>query len=114
VRVLLVVSGILMVSAVVHTCIFVMGDSPWDGHVSWRKPIVFALSFAITNLTVAWVLSLLPRPTGAARFLGPIFGLAGLAEVAFISLQQWRGVPSHFNTMASFDLSTEPGAGSPQ
>ena len=105
VRFLFVMSAILLASAVVHTSVFIVNESPWMGTVSWRKPIVFAISFAITNLTLAWVLHLLPQATWKGWVLAVTFGLTGFAEVSLISLQQWRGVPSHFNTANSFDLS---------
>ena len=104
VRFLLVVSGALIASALFHTVVFLVKGTPWEGFVSWRKPIIFALSFAITDLTVAWVLHALPRAARRGWILAVTFGLAGFVEVALITLQQWRGVPSHFNTATSFDL----------
>ena len=44
------------------------------------------------------------RATWKGWLLAVTFGLTGFAEVGFITLQQWRGVPSHFNTVTSFDL----------
>ena len=104
VRFLFGVGAILLASAVFHTCVFLPKGAPWEGIVSWRKPIVFATSFAITNLTVAWMLRFLPRATWKGWLLVVTFGLTGIGEVGFITLQQWRGVPSHFNAATSFDL----------
>ena len=104
VRVLLVAAAVLLTSAVVHTLVFLAQETPWDGHVSWRKPIVFALSFAITDVTIAWVLHALPHVTGKLRLLAPTFALTGCAEVGLITLQQWRGVLSHFNAGTPFDV----------
>ena len=73
------------------------------GPVTWRKPIEFGLSGAITTLSLAWVLGRLRRSrswdwtsaVGVAFFV---------PETALIDLQQWRGVPSHFNSSTGFDI----------
>jgi hypothetical protein len=103
VRFLLGSGAVLVASALFHAVVFLLGDTPWGGFVSWRKPIVFALSFAITNLTLAWVLHLLPREKWKGWLLGGAFGLGACAEVGLITMQQWRGVPSHFNMTTQFD-----------
>jgi hypothetical protein len=73
-----------------------------QGPVTWRKPIEFGISGAITTLSIAWVLGRLPRSSFwdwtiavAAVFFVP--------ETLLIDLQQWRGVASHFNTTTDFD-----------
>jgi len=70
--------------------------------VTWRKPIEFGLSGAITILSLAWVLGRLPRSSfwdwsaaTAVAFFVP--------ETVLIDLQQWRGVASHFNYATGFD-----------
>jgi len=83
--------------------VFFVAGTSWAGFVSWRKPIIFAISFAVTNLTLAWILCLLPRAERKGWLLAGSFGFAGFVEVCLISMQQWRGVPSHFNTVTSFD-----------
>jgi hypothetical protein len=42
------------------------------------------------------------RPGGAWALLGGL-GVASVAETALITMQAWRGVPSHFNFDTSFD-----------
>ena len=98
------VGAILLASAVFHTSVFLVKGTSWEGYVSWRKPIVFAISFAITNLTVAWVFRSLPRARRKGWLLALTFGLTAIGEVGLITLQQWRGVPAHFNAVTSFDL----------
>lgn len=99
-------AGLLLIaSGIVHSVIafgaLASGDD-WAGPLSWRKPIVFGLSFGVLALTVAWVLRLLPH-----RRVGWIptamLGVFSVVEVAAITLQKWRGVPSHFNTETLFD-----------
>jgi hypothetical protein len=72
------------------------------GPVTWRKPIEFGISGAITTLSLAWVLSRLPRSSGwdwSAATLIAFF----VPETLLIDTQQWRGVPSHFNYDTDFD-----------
>ena len=33
---------VFLVSAAVHGAAFLLGDLPWDGPVSWRKPLLFS------------------------------------------------------------------------
>ena len=72
------------------------------GPVTWRKPIEFGISGAITTLSLAWVMGRLPRSPGwdwAAAILIAAF----VPETLLIDMQQWRGVPSHFNYDSDFD-----------
>jgi hypothetical protein len=92
-----------LVSGLFHVVVWLANGAPsLQGPVSWRKPIEFGLSGAITTLSLAWVLGRLPR----SRFwdwtsaVGVTFFVP---ETALIDMQQWRGVPSHFNTSTSFD-----------
>ena len=78
------------------------GAPPLVGPVSWRKPIEFGLSGAITTLSLAWVLGRLPR-SGFWDWTAAITLAFFVAETALIDLQQWRGVPSHFNSSTAFD-----------
>jgi hypothetical protein len=70
--------------------------------VTWRKPIEFGISGAITTLSLAWVLGRLPRSRSWdwAAAIGIAFFVP---ETVLIDLQQWRGVPSHFNYGSAFD-----------
>ncbi|MEV6851906.1 hypothetical protein [Actinoplanes sp. NPDC051411] len=97
------IGGFLMLSGVVHFVVFLVDDSPWEGPVSWRKPTTFGLSFGITLITIAWISSkLIMSPRMRAWVLG-IFAADCVLEVAGITIQAWRRVPSHFNTETSFD-----------
>lgn len=102
-RVLWWVGGLLVLSGVVHTVVWLASGEPWAGSVSWRKPIVFGLSFGVTLVSQAWVMRHLPATRRLAWVLAT--GLAGSAalEVALITMQRWRGVPSHFNYLTPFD-----------
>ncbi|MFF4619600.1 hypothetical protein [Nonomuraea jabiensis] len=94
--------GVLLVLVgLVHLGVFVVDGGPWEGAVSWRKPFTFGVSFGLSVLTLTWVsqfVRLRARP-----FVVGAFAVASTLEVALITLQAWRGVPSHFNMETAFD-----------
>ena len=97
--------ALLVVSGLVHGVVYLVDGGPWVGAVSWRKPIVFGLSFGITLLTLTWFMSFLrPRRITGWIVLGTL-AVASLGEVFLISMQKWRGVASHFNEDTPFDES---------
>lgn len=104
-RFLFVAGTILLASAIIHGGIAVsalISGQEWSGPISWRKPVVFAGSFGMLSLTAAWILRLLPR----TRWLwvpAVMLGVFSLTEVAAITTQKWRGVPSHFYQVSTFD-----------
>jgi len=86
--------GLLLIAAgLVHLAVFAIDGGPWEGPVSWRKPTTFGLSFGLTLLTITWLSGYLRAP----RFLLAVFAADCVVEVAGITVQAWRGVPSHFN-----------------
>ena len=99
----LYVSGIaLLASAIAHIVVWAVVGGSAAGPLSWRKPVLFGIATGVTVLSIGWVLSLLANGRGLAA-LGTLFGGAALVEVALISMQTWRGVPSHFNGTTPFD-----------
>lgn len=100
--VLFVVGGILWASGVVHCLVWLADGGSLAGPVSWRKPILFGLSAGVTVLSIGWLMGKLPRRIGDSLFLGA-FAIVMLFEVGLITLQQWRGVASHFNRETPFD-----------
>lgn len=97
-RVAHLVGAALMLSGVVHFGVFLVDGGPWEGPVSWRKPTTFGLSFGLTLITVAWVAGYLVMSPRARAWLLGIFTADCVLEVAGITVQAWRRVPSHFNT----------------
>ncbi|MEV6969178.1 hypothetical protein AB0M47_29100 [Hamadaea sp. NPDC051192] len=83
----------LIASGLFHLLVFAIDGGPWEGPVSWRKPTTFGLSFGLTLLTVTWLSGYLRAP----RWLLAVFAADCVVEVAGITVQAWRGVPSHFN-----------------
>src|SRR5262245_39167837 len=97
------VGALLFVSGIVHAAILVISGGSWSGPLSLRKPTVFGASFGITLVTIVWVASFLPLAERTRVALLTIFTAASVVETALVSLQAWRGVPSHFNVETAFD-----------
>lgn len=91
------VAAVLFASGLAHLAVFAVAGGPWTGPVSWRKPVTFGLSFGLTLATITWVASFLRLPGRSRDRLLMVFALACVVEVLVISVQAWRGVPSHFN-----------------
>lgn len=96
-------AALLVLGGAVHGVVYLVEGGAWGGPVSWRKPIVFGLSFGITLATVTWFMTFIrPRRAVGWIVLG-LFAVASLGEVLLISMQTWRGVASHFNEDTEFD-----------
>lgn len=97
------VGVLLVLSAFFHAAVLLLGGGSVEGDVSWRKPILFGEAFGLTAISMAWVATFLPRwPVRGWLLLGTL-GLANFGEVFLVAMQQWRGVPSHFNNNTPFD-----------
>jgi hypothetical protein len=102
-RVGYLVSALLLTSGLVHVAILLAGGGSWEGPLSLRKPATFGLSFGITVISIVWVASFLPLTNRKRTLLVGAFAAASVFETALVSLQAWRGVPSHFNMETPFD-----------
>lgn len=98
-----VVAAALIISGIVHFAVLLISGASWMGPVSLRKPMTFGLSFGVTLLTVAWVASFLQLTDRVRALLLAAFTAACALETMLVSLQAWRGVPSHFNVETTFD-----------
>ncbi|WP_173526419.1 hypothetical protein [Nonomuraea antri] len=94
---------LLLLAGLAHLGVLAVAGGPWDGPVSWRKPFTFGVSFGLSVLTLAWVARWLPLRPRARGLLVGAFTVASVLEVTLISLQAWRGVPSHFNMETGLD-----------
>ncbi len=99
---LVVVGVVLGASGLAHVAVWGVLGGPWEGAVTWRKPILFGISGGLTSLSLAWAFSRLARRRGDVVFAWAT-ALALLVEVALIALQRWRGVASHFNRATPLD-----------
>ncbi|MGY5105559.1 hypothetical protein, partial [Streptomyces sp. 900105245] len=92
------VTGLLLVLAgLVHLVVFAVDGGPWDGPVSWRKPVTFGLSFGVTLIAITWVTSYLRTGERLRTVLLLVLAADCVVEVGGITLQAWRRVPSHLN-----------------
>lgn len=97
-----VIGVVLIISGIIHVALWAIEGSTWSGPLSLRKPILFGLSGGVTVLSVAWVFGKLRKMWGD-EWISCAFGVAMLVEVGLITIQQWRGVPSHFNRSTTLD-----------
>jgi hypothetical protein len=102
-RVAFVVGGLLFLSGLAHVVILLVTGGSWTGPVSLRKAATFGLSFGLTLATVAWVAHLIPLTGRSRNVLLGAFTAVSVVETALVSMQAWRGVPSHFNFETGFD-----------
>ncbi|HKY51807.1 MAG TPA: hypothetical protein VJP45_11185 [Candidatus Limnocylindria bacterium] len=94
---------LLLISGLFHVVVWAANGFPsLQGPVTWRKPIEFGMSGAITTLSLAWVLGRLPR-SRLWDWVAAIAIVFFVPETVLIDVQQWRGVPSHFNYATPFD-----------
>jgi hypothetical protein len=94
--------GLLVASGLAHAVVWAVLGGPWEGAVTWRKPILFGISGGLTCLSLGWVWAALPRRRGDLS-LSWATAAALVLEVGVIDLQRWRGVASHFNRATPFD-----------
>lgn len=95
--------ALLVVSGLVHLVVFTVDGGPWQGPVSWRKPVTFGLSFGVTLIAVTWVTSWVRLGSRPRALLLAVFAADCVLEVGGITLQAWRGVPSHLDMETPFD-----------
>jgi hypothetical protein len=97
------VGALLLVSGVIHLAVLTVGGYSWEGPLSLRKAATFGLSFGLTLIAIVWVASFLRLGERTRSMLLGAFTVTCVVETALVSLQAWRGVPSHFNLETPFD-----------
>jgi hypothetical protein len=102
-RVLYAGAAFWLVSGLVHLGVLAADGWAWSGAVSFRKPLVFAVSVGLLLATVGWVLDRLPDRPRLAGTLSWALLASSTVEVGLITMQAWRGRASHFNTLATGD-----------
>ncbi|WP_033294274.1 hypothetical protein [Amycolatopsis jejuensis] len=95
--------AVLFTSGMVNAVVLLASGGTWLGPLSLRKAVTFGLSFGLTLATVACVSSFLVLGSRARKTLLGAFLGASVIEVILVTMQAWRGVPSHFNFATSFD-----------
>ncbi|WP_240434350.1 hypothetical protein [Streptomyces sp. YIM 130001] len=93
----------MAVTAVGSAVGLAVDDRVLAGAPIWAKPFKFAVSFVAYGLSLAWILSLLPRGRRAGWWAGTVVASASLVEMVLIIAQAARGRRSHFNYATPFD-----------
>jgi len=96
------VTAVLLTSGLIHLVLLVILGTSWDGPVSLRKPALFGISGGLTTWSIAWLMTQL-KPRKYDSVLSNLLAVGLLVEVALITVQCWRGVPSHFNHSTNLD-----------
>lgn len=101
----LVYSGAAMVALAIVSGVGILVDGRTVyGESTWLKPFKFGVSFALYTFTLAWMISLFSRWRRTLWWLGTGVGVIFvIPEMAVITLQAARGIPSHFNYATTFD-----------
>jgi hypothetical protein len=97
------VGGLLILSGMIHGVVLLTSGGGWEGPLSLRKPTTFGLSFGLTLINATFIASFVPLKDRTRTWLLGLFAVAAALETLLVSLQAWRGVPSHFNVETSFD-----------
>jgi len=102
-RVAYAIGLLLILSGLVHLAVLLVGGGSWEGPLSLRKPTTFGLSFGLTLINVTLVASFVALRDRSRTLLIGTFTAACGVETFLVSMQAWRGVPSHFNMETPFD-----------
>jgi hypothetical protein len=102
-RVCYLIGAVLFLAGLFHLGVFAVNGGPWEGPVSWRKPTTFGLSFGLTLVTITGVTTFVRLGARARAWLLGVFAAACVLEVALITVQAWRHVPSHFDNEGSLN-----------
>ncbi|MBL7843198.1 MAG: hypothetical protein KF846_04345 [Cyclobacteriaceae bacterium] len=76
--------------------LFILDDRLITGINAWIKPMKFALSITIYLWTFAWLLQYV-KSVKNVKFISWGIVICMIVEMAIITVQAARGVPSHFN-----------------
>ncbi len=98
--------AILVASGLFHLAWMWATGAAWSGPLSPRKPSLFGISGGITIWSIAWVLKQC-NPFRYDQAFSRLMAGGLLTEVGLITIQFWRGVPSHFNRATILDSAIE-------
>jgi hypothetical protein len=99
-------AGVLLASGVFHLLLLAVTGADWEGSISPRKPALFGISAGLTAWSIVWVLTKVFPRRGDGVFAN-VITVSLVLEVALITMQYWRGVPSHFNHSTRIDTVIE-------
>ncbi|WFE99805.1 hypothetical protein [Micromonospora sp. WMMD964] len=96
-RPLMLFVSAMAVLAVVCVVGILVDSRVLTGAPIWLKPFKFAVSFVLYGVTLAWMLTLLPRRSRAAEWAATVVVAMAVIEMVVIVGQVVRGQTSHFN-----------------
>jgi hypothetical protein len=102
----ILIGAALIASGMIHLTLLYVTGADWSGPLSLRKPGLFGVSAGVTIWSMVWVLTQF-EPRHHDHRLGSLLSGGLLLEVGLITLQQWRGMPSHFNRATLLDATIE-------
>lgn len=103
-RLLVAFGAVMAATGLFHVGVWLTAGQPsLIGPVTWRKPIAFGLSIGVLAWSLAWVIGHLQDTRALRTQTRWLVGLLTV-ELLLIDMQQWRGVPSHFNNATTFDV----------
>jgi len=102
-KLLYLTGALLLSSAVFHAGVLIVTGGPLSGDVSFRKAITFGEAFGVTTLSLGWFMSFIGIRKVTGWVLAVPLAFAMFWEVFLVTMQVWRGVPSHFNNSTPFD-----------
>jgi hypothetical protein len=93
----MILAGVMAVTAVVALAGIFVDPRVLTGVPMWIKPFKFAVSIVIYSVTIAWMLSVLPRPSRVAERAATVIVTMLSVEMIVIVGQVIRGQTSHYN-----------------
>lgn len=97
------IGAALTLSGLFHLGLLLATHASWEGPLSLRKAMSFGFSFGLTLMSVTWVTAFLELKDRSRTTLLGAFTFASVVETTLVTLQAWRGVPSHFNLETPVD-----------
>src|SRR3954451_14175072 len=81
------IAAALVLVGVAHVAVALALPRPWDGPLSWRKPVTFGVSFGTVLASVTWVSSHLRMADRTRVILLGVFAVDCVVEVTGIAVQ---------------------------
>jgi hypothetical protein len=93
----MIMSGVMGAAALVALVGIFADPRVLTGVPIWLKPFKFAVSIGVYGVTIAWMLSVLPRRSRVAEWAAAVIVAALTIEIVVIVGQVVRGQTSHYN-----------------
>ncbi|MGH8924697.1 MAG: hypothetical protein ACRDWA_08715 [Acidimicrobiia bacterium] len=97
------IAQVFALSAAVHLVVAITRGWDFEGAVSFRKPVTFAISFGLMLWAMGWVMDRFPERPRLGWTISAVLAISAVVETGLITMQSWRGQASHFNLATEFD-----------